>query len=319
MERDARGIQAVVFNKHGVGHMARVERFPQPGETVRALEWRFSEDGGKGTNAAVALALNGVRTALVTKVGQDDGGQLGLRWLEAAGVDCSRYLMSPDIATDVGLVITRADGENVVIGSPAHPCYMDKAELREALDAFPGAGYFITGFEFDQALALEGCRLARERGMTVMLNPSPLGAAPPERLDDVDYLFVNRVEAQQLAGIRSAPPDAVAARVRDRYGCGCVVMTLGGDGCVICDDGGTRCFPPYEVACVDSVAAGDAFMAAFAAAIIGGQGPDAAADWGNRYGAVVVSRPGAILSYPGIGEARAISEGLHRRQTIGGT
>ncbi|MBR7188030.1 MAG: hypothetical protein IKD53_05705 [Clostridia bacterium] len=175
MERDARGVQAVVFNKHGVGHMARVERFPQPGETVRALEWRFGEDGGKGTNAAVALALNGVRTALVTKVGQDDGGQLGLRWLEAAGVDCSRYLMSPDIATDVGLVITRADGENVVIGSPAHPCYMDKAELREALDAFPGAGYFIAGFEFDQALALEGCRLARERGMTVMLNPSPPG------------------------------------------------------------------------------------------------------------------------------------------------
>ena len=318
MERAARDVQAVVFNKHGIGHMARVERFPQPGETVRALEWHFGEDGGKGTNVAVALALNGVRTALITKVGQDEGGRLGLQWLKAVGVDCSRYLMSPDIATDVGVVITRADGENVVIGSPAHPCHMDASELDEALDAFPGAGYLIAGFEFDQALALEGCRRARARGMTVMLNPSPLSDAPVGQLDAVDHLFVNRVEAQRLAGHAGAP-GGVAELLRRKCGCGCVVMTLGADGCIVCDEDGARHFPPYEVACVDSVAAGDAFMAAFAAAIIGGQSADAAADWGNRYAAVVVSRPGAILSYPGSKEARAISEGLHRRQTIGGT
>ena len=318
MDRDAGRVQAIVFNKHGVGHMVRVERFPTPGETVSAQEWRFGVDGGKGTNAAVALALNGVRAALVTTVGQDEGGQLGRKWLEDAGVDCSRYRMRRDVQTDVGVVITRADGENVVIGSAVHPCYMDESELVEALDAFPGARCFIAGFEFDQALALVGCRLAKARGMTVMLNPSPLRKALDMRLDFVDYLFVNRIEAEHLAGAGGDPAE-VAGMVRRGCGPGCVVMTLGREGCVICDDGGARYCPSYEVACVDSVAAGDAFMAAFAAKILAGRDADEAADWGNRYAAVTVSRPGAILSYPGLEEARAISETLHRRQTIGGT
>ena len=67
-------IKAIVFNKHGVGHMTRVARFPRPGETVRALEWHFGEDAGKGTNVAVALGRLGVKSAFVCKVGADEGG-----------------------------------------------------------------------------------------------------------------------------------------------------------------------------------------------------------------------------------------------------
>ena len=65
MISDRDNVRAVIFNKHGIGHITRVERFPEPGETVRALEWQFGEDGGKGTNVAVALALLGVQDALV--------------------------------------------------------------------------------------------------------------------------------------------------------------------------------------------------------------------------------------------------------------
>ena len=308
--------EALVFNKHGIGHMARVARFPKPGETIRAREWHFDEDGGKGTNVAVALGKLGIRSALICKVGADAGGRLGKKWLMDAGVDCSHYSLCEDIATDVGLVITRDDGENVVIGSPAHPCWTTKEELCAAIDAHPEARLFITGLEIDQRLPLEGCRYARRRGKAVLLNASPLLDEIREPLDYVDYLFVNKLEGADLAG---ASPDrkdwpAIALEAWRRYQPEVLIMTLGGGGCIVCKAGEAIHLPGYETQCVDSVAAGDGFLAAFAAGILWGLTTLEAADWANRYGAVVVSRKGAILSYPTLSEVKTAAAGLKRRR-----
>lgn len=310
-----RDVQAVVFNKHGIGHMARVKRFPHPGETIRAIEWHFGEDGGKGTNVAVALALQGIKTALVCKVGQDDGGKLGEKWLREAGVDCSYYIMSPEIATDVGMVISQEDGENVVIGSPKHDCTMTFEEVKEAIDFFSEAKWFLSGFEFNQQLSVEACKYAHEQGKITVLNPSPLTDEIDCKLDFVDYLFVNEVEGAQLTGLSPEENDwmEIVRGVREKYQSATVVMTLGNKGCMVCNEGSTDFYPAYEVECVDSVAAGDGFMAAFVSCLIKGMDCAQAADWGNRYAAVVVSRAGAILSYPSLEEAKAISDGLHRR------
>lgn len=322
MNQSQRDVQAVVFNKHGVGHLARVERFPLPGETIRATEWHFGEDAGKGTNVAVVLAKQGVKTAFVSKVGMDENGRLGEKWLLDAGVDCSRYIMSPDFATDVGVVIAQANGENMVIGSPKHECRMSMDEVKEALNTFPNSKYFLSGFEINQQISLEACRYAKSLGMITFLNPSPLTDEVEGGLDYIDYLFINEVEGVQLAKMRGDAEkswSAIAERVREIYHPATVVMTLGREGCMVCDHRASRHFPSYEVTCVDSVAAGDAFMAAFASRIIEGCEVDEAADWGNRYSAVTVSRAGSILSYPDLEEAKAISDGLKRRQTNGGT
>lgn len=320
MTNNGKGVQAVVFNKHGIGHMARVKRFPKPGETIRALEWHFNEDGGKGTNTAVALALQGISTALVCKVGQDDGGRLGKSWLKNAGVDCAYYIMSPEINTDVGLVISQEDGENMIIGSPEHGCTMSFEELKEAIDHFSDAQWFLSGFEFNRQLSLDGCRYAHEQGKTTVLNLSPLVEKIDGKLDFVDYLFVNEVEGLQLMEI-SAPQggwEEIARGVREKYQPGTVIMTLGDEGCVVCDADAVQSYPAYEVECVDSIAAGDGFMAAFVSCLIRGMDCAQAADWGNRYGAVIVSRPGAILSYLSYEEAKVISDKLYRRRGNGG-
>ena len=75
--------KAIVFNKHGVGHMARVEHFPKPGETLRALEWKFGEDAGKGTNVAMVLGLLGIETAFVCKVGRAERESLACNGCKA--------------------------------------------------------------------------------------------------------------------------------------------------------------------------------------------------------------------------------------------
>ncbi len=55
-------------------------------------------------------------------------------------------------------------------------------------------------------------------------------------------------------------------------------------------------------------------MAACSAGLAWGMTDAEAADWANRYSAVVVSRKGAILSYPTLNEAKEISGSFKKRQ-----
>ena len=308
-------VKVLVFNDHGIGHMVSVQEFPEPGETIRATEWHFGEDAGKGTNVAVALGRQEVPTALLCKVGDDEEGRLGLRWLEEAGVDASQYIMSPDLNTNRGIVITRADGENMIISNSVHGGRISEEEMRAGIDAFSEAAYFVTGFEIGAPESIYAAKYAKEQGKTVMMNPSPLSADALALATDfayTDYLFINEREALTLLGQEAAAGVAsdeklsdTAKAVYEKYGPKVVVMTLGGDGCLLYGqlDGEGEAptweyLPPYETVCVESAGAGDGFMAAFAAAKTWGYTDEEAADWANRYGSVTVSRKGIILTYP---------------------
>ena len=61
----------IVLNSHGVGQYAYTDHMPKWGETLSVKNWYVAEDGGKGTNVAVALGRLGIDTAYIGKVGMD--------------------------------------------------------------------------------------------------------------------------------------------------------------------------------------------------------------------------------------------------------
>ena len=85
----------IVLNSHGVGQYAYTDHMPCWGETLSVKNWHVAEDGGKGTNVAVALGRLGLDTAYIGKVGNDPWGDLGEKWLNDAGVD-STYMYRTD-------------------------------------------------------------------------------------------------------------------------------------------------------------------------------------------------------------------------------
>src|SRR5699024_11296881 len=83
--------------------VVRVDRHPQPGETVLggALQ---RLPGGKGANQALAGARAGAQVHLVGRVGDDPDGQTYLAGLAANGVDVSYVQQAPDAVTGAAVV-----------------------------------------------------------------------------------------------------------------------------------------------------------------------------------------------------------------------
>ena len=85
--------------------------------------------------------------------------------------------------------------------------------------------------------------------------------------------------------------------LRDRLGTRGVVMTCGEHGSAVLDDG-YRAIPPLPVTVVDTVGAGDGYLAAMVACLVWGKPLIEACEWASKYAAFKVTRKGTIPGYP---------------------
>jgi fructokinase len=77
-----------------------------------------------------------------------------------------------------------------------------------------------------------------------------------------------------------------------------VCITRGRDGCLLVGTQAHFEHPGYPVEVADTVGCGDAFAAAVAHCHLGGYSIDKTADFANRVGSFVASRPGATPPLP---------------------
>lgn len=255
--------------------VARVERFPLPGETVTdAIVSRFH--GGKGANQAIAARRLGAQVAMLGCVGDDPVAQEVLRNLREHGVDVSGCRTLDGCATGLALINVTAAGENQIVVAPGA-----NAGFAPELLALPPSDAVIAQLE----IPLPTVRKAAEtcRGF-FCLNAAPARDVPEEILALTDLLVVNEGEAQAL-GDKTG-----------RFG-NWLAITLGAAGAVLLRAGEevARAKPP-RVAVVDTTGAGDAFTAALTVAMLSGMPPAAALQRACIAGALTATRPGAQSS-----------------------
>jgi len=163
---------------------------------------------------------------------------------------------------------------------------------------------------------------AQAAGLRCVLNlaPAPAGAADLLAAG-VDWLVVNEQEAAAVLGrpvtgppgagaggpAGAGPGDGLAAAVAALAGLGArqVVITLGAAGAVVGGAGPLVMVPGFAVASVDSVGAGDAFVAALAVAVAAGAGPATAVRAACAAGAAATTRRGAQAALPRPGDITA--------------
>ena len=255
----------------------RVEKLPVAGETV--TDGAFSRHpGGKGANQALAARRLGATVNLIAAVGDDESARAALGLLQAAGVDLSRCHIHETLPTGIAMILVDSRGENQIAVAPG---------------ANRGLSPELLRLDHDEAVV---CQLeipietvqaaSRATSGFFGLNAAPARPVPEEILQRADLVVVNEVE-------HAAIGDGVKA-----VG-GLVAVTRGGDGASLYRGGemvATAVAPKVEV--VDTVGAGDCFVAALTVSLIEGLPADVALKRAVFAGALATTMNGAQEAMP---------------------
>lgn len=293
-----RSPQIVVVGSFMMDLVARTDKVPVEGETVFGTG--FSRcPGGKGANQAVAAARLGAHVTMVGKVGKDLFGDDMLNSIQKDGVDV-QFVGRAEALSGVGHIVLDAQGRNRIIVIPGANMEMTVDDVRRAEDAFRRAEIVMLQLEIPDAVVAQTVSLAKKCGARVILNPAPARPIAPEVLAQVDILTPNETEAEILTGIavRDLASARVAANKLLAQGVQMAVVTLGEKGAYVAGAGVERHVPGRKVTPVDTVAAGDAFNGALAAALAAGASIERALDFANGVAAISVTRSGAQPSMP---------------------
>jgi len=300
----------IVVGSSNVDLIMKMDRLPQRGETVTDGEF-FQTFGGKGANQAVAAAKAGGAVKFVNCVGGDSYGPQVIENLQAAGIDTQTVFTEPGMATGTALIMVGAAGENYLGVAPGanyrlSPRHIDQVEALFEPGAIVMLQYEVTGellaYTLDRAKAA-GCR--------TMFNLAPPKAFTPSYLSKVDILVVNETEAAFLCGfpVEGEMLAWEAATTLRAKGAEMVILTLGVNGCLaVYEDQGEEvrlAVQAFEVAAVDTTAAGDVFCGALATGLSEGQDVTDALRFASGAAALCVTRMGAQPSIPGRAEIEA--------------
>ena len=289
--------EIIVVGSYNRDLVLSVARLPAPGETCLALG-RTEAHGGKGSNQAVQAARCGARVALLAALGADAAGAAALAIWRGEGIAAGHVAQLPDAATGMAMILVDAAGENSIVVDAGANAGLAPAHVEVAAQLVGGARMMLAQLETPVAATRRAFEIARAAGVITALNAAPAPEAlDPQLLALTDILFVNRLEAQALAG--DGQPEHVAAALLPRVG-RAVVLTLGADGAVLLRPGEPPLARPARpAAVVDTTGAGDAFIGAFAARLAASGDYVSALDWGLAAGALACGQLGAASSFRG--------------------
>ena len=300
-----------VLGSFVVACSARVGRFPQRGESAIA-EHFVVEAGGKGFNLATGAHRLGATVYSIFAVGDDVFAQTAEPAFAKAGFVPTRLRRCAG-RTGSGIGFIDATGETCLAVYPGANLRLAAEDVRAVAETVAGARAVLAQCEIGDAPIAEAFALARRNGADAILNPSPFRMPTAEILRDTSILVVNEVEVLALAAALGVAgtfegahlPAATVAAVLAR-GPHTLIVTRGSCGAVAYRrDLAPSVQPAFAVDAVDSLGAGDAFLAGFAVGLTENLSFAACLRQAAAAGALATLRPGVFDALATRDELRA--------------
>lgn len=293
-------MSVIVFGSINMDLVVRTPRIPQPGETLTGHQFE-TVPGGKGANQAVAVARLGIPTRMVGRVGHDQFGQTLVAGLTESGVDCAAVIQDHTTHSGVALITVDDTSENNIVIVPGANGNLDETDIQRLQPLLANAQVLLLQLEVPLAQVVAAARIAKQAGLTVILDPAPARTdLPLELYPLIDIITPNQVEAGQLAGfpVTDLPTAEQAIRELQNRGVKTVITKLGKQGALCQTETDRFEIPAFPVKAVDTVAAGDAFNGGLAAGLAAGLPLREAARQAAAVAALSVTKPGAQPSLP---------------------
>lgn len=286
-------MRVLCLGSMNLDYVYSVSHILAPGETISSTG-RETFAGGKGLNQSVAAAKAGLPVFHAGLSGT--GGELLLNTLRENSVDVS--LIRPVDALP-GHTVIQVDekGQNCILlyGGTNRQLTLDYIE--EVLSQFGPEDLLLLQNEVNRLDEI--IDRAHERGIRIVLNPSPFDQAVGAcDLSKVSLFLVNEIEGAQISGLPAREPEKILDWFGAHYPNAGVVLTLGADGAWYSGNG-ARCFQPaIPVKAVDTTAAGDTFTGYFLEGWSTGRSVEETLRRAARAASIAVSRKGAAPSIP---------------------
>lgn len=229
--------------------------------------------GGGATNAAVTFARQGLKTACMCRVGDEESGHDVVRALKHEGIVTEFVQHDKKFPTAYSTILTTKKGERVILTKRGASDHIDaRAIPTKHLHA---KWFYISSVAGNIAFVRTVCAVAHAHGARIAFNPGirelekGLRALEP-LLRTVDVLFVNKEEAAQLTG-SSYRQERMIFQKLDAIVRGIVVMTKGQDGVVVSDGKTVYHAGVPRAPILGRTGAGDAFGSGFIAGLAQGK------------------------------------------------
>ena len=296
MEREVH-MKILSFGSLNIDYVYSVPHFVKKGETLSAKELNVYT-GGKGLNQSIALARAGVETYQAGAIGTD--GMFLLEQLKEAGVKTDLVKILDDVRTGNAIIQNDDEGDNCIVLFGGANQAITKEQVDEVFKDFTNEDYLLIQNEINELSYI--VEKAKEEGMKIILNPSPMNEKIMKLpLDQIDYFILNEIEAMQI--LKMDKPEEIdgkyiASLLHERFKDATIVLTLGSEGSVCISDDEYVEQSIYKVKAIDTTAAGDTYTGYFIAGILNGKTIKESMDIASKASAIAVTRQGAAPSIP---------------------
>ncbi len=299
-------MQVLSFGSLNLDYVYQVDHFVQKGETLASTGLQVF-CGGKGLNQSLALQKAGVSVRHAGVIGPD--GQILLDMLETAGVDCSLVQRVTEPRSGNAIIQCDRQGDNCIMLYGGANQVVDEAMVDEILNEFVPGDYLLVQNEISSLPYL--VQRAHERGMYIVLNPSPIDEGLFQLdFSMIDLIILNEIEGKAFTGC-AGNIEELLKQLCEVFPRAEIVLTLGEDGSIYHGNEGTI----REKGCrvrqvVDTTAAGDTFTGYYLAERIRGKSAAEALRTASRASAIAVTRKGASVSIPTLDEVQKFPSDL---------
>jgi len=230
----------------------------------------FFTIGGNAINASITFSRQCLKTACLTKIGEDVSGEEIKRRLKKEGVSLNLLIQTPKKPTAYSVLLLSL-GERTILNYRGASDTLDFSDLD--FEKLKSRWWYISLTGSSIKIFQKLIKFASKNNISVAVNPSGyhLRHRPQEILNslkDITFLVLNEEEAATLTGISFKKEKEVFKKL-DKLMPGILAVTNGKKGATISDGRFVYKIATFaEKKLVDRTGAGDAFGSGFTAFLV---------------------------------------------------
>lgn len=246
--------------------------------------------GGNAANVAMGCRKLGLKTAIVTELGDDINGAVIKHEFEKVGIDARFARLNPKNETRYSIILNYL-GERTILSYHAKRKY--------SLPTLPATNWLYYTSVGDDFKILQkqiltylkkhpDCKLACNPG-SYHLKKKFADFKPI--IPKIELLFVNKEEAKKIVGKDQPTVELLSSLLK--MGVKTAIITDGENGSYATNL--TECYhlPAFDVKIISKTGAGDAYASGFLSAIVSGKSLADAMRWGTTNSSAVIQEIGA--------------------------